>query len=903
VFFTITHVGFSQNPSNNQGYIITKRLLSVEDGLPSRLVNDAVQDKQGFMWFATANGISRYDGKTFKNYNTHNSKIHFDDVVNIFVDAKNRLHIHFKESSAQENTHNNMQVLDLNDYTFKDIQSNISPNSIDSAQSFNRITPKYFIDKQNQWFLFFDNKYVAIRDIKDVSLEGENSIHSVFRDKLNNFWFSTPRGIYQVAIQLNKFQHFFDSDQINKFKFSTRGIYAEDDQQQDNKKSVYALSEFQNFRVQTPKGFAKLNAPGGYALLKKNDIFYISSNRLFSYYPAKDLTRALTTEIIGSPIWSLASFSDSIILMGGSSGILLFNEISQKTSPIRLLQNVKQSPVNIYRILKTKQKGWIAVAENGIYFINTQFEIFDYYGSKHPESEKRLPFTGIFDFYEDKQGIAWLAMNGEGLIRWNWNAANPMSKENFKKFTVNDGLPDDILYRIEEDDLDNLWISSYNGLLKLHKPDLTTKIYTSKDGLANAEFNRISSFKDKEGWMYFGGFNGIDAFNPSEMNTVEDDRSFPFQLVDFTKFSEQKNRLVDVLDEYHSTKKMTMNVGDRFLTVSFSLLDFEKRTHRYRYRIEGMDKDWNYINENTIRISGLPYGKLTLRIEAQCSSGVWNAQEISITIDVMKPFYLQWWFWIVSMVIMLISLFLINSIRIKQLKKANQKLEIKVLERTHKLIDALNEKDQLLSEKNILLTEVHHRVKNNLQVIIGLLELRKEGIEDEKARAAFDEGKSGVTSIAVIHELLYRNDNNGTLDFSVIVKSLTIKMAQLFVAQNKSIQFVIGDFDKQLNIDKSVTLGLILSELLNNAYKYLPANSSNKVLIDLIPGEDGNCIFTFHDNGPGLINTAQFYRATTEGFSIVKRLAKQLKGKASYEFDSGSKFVIQFKDDSTHTRL
>jgi two-component sensor histidine kinase len=867
------------------------------------VVNDALQDKQGFMWFATANGISRYDGNAFKNYNTHNSKIHFDDVVKLSLDSNNQLHIHFRESSAQKNANNNIQVLDLNDYTFKDIQSNIFPNRIDSAQSFKQKTPKYFIDKQNQWFLFFDNKYVAIRDIKDVSLEGENSIHNVFRDKLNNFWFSTPRGIYQVAIQLNKFQHFFDSDQINKFKFSTRGIYTEVNQKQEDKKKIYALSEFQNFRVQTQKGFVTLNAPGGYALLKKKDNFYISFNQLFKYNPANNKVKLLTNDTVIGTTWSLASFSDSIILMGGSSGILLFNEISQKTKPIRLLQNIHQAPVSVYRFLKSSQKGWIAIAENGIYFINNRFEVYDYFGYQHQQKEKRLPFTGIYDLHEDKQGIAWLAMNGEGLIRWNWNAANPMSKENFKRLTVNDGLPDNILYRIEEDDRDNLWISSYNGLLKLHKPDLTTKIYRAKDGLANAEFNRVSSFKDEKGWMYFGGFNGIDAFNPNEMNNDEDERSFPFQLVDFTKYAEKQNKLIDVLGEYHATKKMTMNAGDRFLTVSFSLLDFEKRTHRYRYRIEGMDKDWNYINENTIRISGLPYGKLTLRIEAQRSSGVWNAEEISVPIDVMKPFYLQWWFWIVSMVIILVSVFLINSIRIKQLKKANRKLEMKVLERSYKLIDALNEKDQLLSEKNILLTEVHHRVKNNLQVIIGLLELRKEGIEDEKARAAFDEGKSGVTSIAVIHELLYRNDNNGTLDFSVIVKSLTVKMAQLFVAQNKSIQFVIGDFDKQLNIDKSVTLGLILSELLTNAYKYLPPNSSNKVLIDLIPSEDGNCTFTFHDNGPGLINTAQFNRATTVGFSVVKRLAKQLKGKASYEFDNGSKFVIQFKDDTTQARF
>lgn len=105
---------YAQNQSFNQNHIITKRLLSVEDGLPSRTVKAAAQDKAGFMWFATANGLCRYDGTHFKTFNTKNSKLLSNAVVSIAIDAENHL---FVISNATENNKGifiNVQVLDLN---------------------------------------------------------------------------------------------------------------------------------------------------------------------------------------------------------------------------------------------------------------------------------------------------------------------------------------------------------------------------------------------------------------------------------------------------------------------------------------------------------------------------------------------------------------------------------------------------------------------------------------------------------------------------------------------------------------------------------------------------------------------------------------------------------------------
>lgn len=204
-------------------------------------------------------------------------------------------------------------------------------------------------------------------------------------------------------------------------------------------------------------------------------------------------------------------------------------------------------------------------------------------------------------------------------------------------------------------------------------------------------------------------------------------------------------------------------------------------------------------------------------------------------------------------------------------------------------LDQITQRDE---EKELLLKEIHHRVKNNLQVVSSLLELQaKKG--DESTKTAFADGQSRVKAMALIHEKLYRNDDIASIDFAEYIEQLSGQIASLYSSHSVEIHIEAGGH--QFDIDTAVPLGLILNELITNSFKYAFNATGGQLHISVAKAQDGYELIVA-DNGPGLPEDFNLEKAKSLGLRLVRRLSRQLYGKASYTVTNGARFCIQFKD-------
>ena len=500
-----------------------------------------------------------------------------------------------------------------------------------------------------------------------------------------------------------------------------------------------------------------------------------------------------------------------------------------------------------------------------------------------------LSGLSLLDAWQDQDGNWWLATNGEGLYYW-----SPTTNVS-RQFNITAGFPSDVLYRIEPDAFGNLWISSDYGLIRFHRKDFSVKTYTTADGISHNEFNRTSSFSSADGKLFFGGLNGVISFEPHDFRGDTARLQVPLRVIAFNQFVGSANELVNKTDELLRNQRIVLEPEDKFFTLDFQLLDFTKEDgHRYAYLIEGLDKNWNYINETSVRISGLPYGDFVLRIKAQNQEGVWNTRELSMPLKVLKPVYLQWWFILSLALISGILIYLYIYFRTKQLASDKTRLEETVSERTGQLKQSLSQQTALLLEKDVLMREIHHRVKNNLQVISGLLELQGKNLTDEVAREALLEGRNRVRSIALIHQNLYQFENLSSIDLKRFINDLCRQVQSVF-QKEKKVSLAVEVPDLNLDIDSSVPLGLILNELLSNSFKYaFRETSAGAITVAIRTISEGRFQLTYSDSGPGLSKDFDLKKATTLGLQLVNDLSRQIGGKVTYEFRNGAAFTINF---------
>jgi two-component sensor histidine kinase len=201
------------------------------------------------------------------------------------------------------------------------------------------------------------------------------------------------------------------------------------------------------------------------------------------------------------------------------------------------------------------------------------------------------------------------------------------------------------------------------------------------------------------------------------------------------------------------------------------------------------------------------------------------------------------------------------------------------------------------SEKEALLKEIHHRVKNNLQIISSLLNIQTEYVTDLEVMGAVQESQSRVKAMALIHQLLYQEKNLTRIEFGSYLKQLTSTLSSIFQKPGSQIAVAIHVSDVYFDIETSIPLGLIVTELVSNAYKYaFNGTAEGNIEIDLKPGPDNNHLLMVSDNGPGLPAGTDIHSLKTLGLKLVNILTGQLDGRFSYEYKNGALFMIEFSE-------
>jgi PAS domain S-box-containing protein len=283
------------------------------------------------------------------------------------------------------------------------------------------------------------------------------------------------------------------------------------------------------------------------------------------------------------------------------------------------------------------------------------------------ENSNGLSSDKINCIYEDRSGILWFGTHG-GLNKYDRKG------DAFTHYRMKAGLPSDMILGILEDDRGNFWLSTNNGLLKFNPKTGQFKNYDSSDGLQSNEF-RNGYFKSKNGEMFFGGINGFNAFFP---DSIIDNPYQPDVVITGFKIFNSSVRIGEEIDGLTILKKHISETNEIKLSHKHTTLSFEyvglhyaaPDSNRYAYKMEGLEKHWNYVGNRRFAIyPQLAPGHYVFKVKASNNDNVWNETGASVNIYIPPPYWRQWWFLVLLGAIFISMLFSGHYYRTGRLRK------------------------------------------------------------------------------------------------------------------------------------------------------------------------------------------------------------------------------------------
>ncbi len=228
--------------------------------------------------------------------------------------------------------------------------------------------------------------------------------------------------------------------------------------------------------------------------------------------------------------------------------------------------------------------------------------------------------------------------------------------------------------------------------------------------------------------------------------------------------------------------------------------------------------------------------------------------------------------------------------RTAALAYTNRELHAEVVERQK----AERQLKASLQEKEVLLRELHHRVKNNLQVISSLLQLQSRHVKDPRALELFKESQNRVRSMGLIHEKLYRSRDLARIDMADYVRNLTDHLLHSYGFRDDALTLDVAIDDVRLSIDTVVPCGLLIHELVSNALKHAFPERRGAIRVELRVGPNGRYTLAVSDDGVGIPETLDYRESDSLGLQLVTALAEQLDGDVTLDRERGTTFTIVF---------
>lgn len=699
-------------------------------------------------------------------------------------------------------------------------------------------------ESENLWFGTESGVYIYnLQTKKIISLKhvyndpysiSDNAIYSLYQDRQGGMWIGTYfGGVNYFTESYAQFEKFYPLKGVNSISGKCISEFCQDDQQ-----NIWIGTEDAGLNRFNPRErkFEQRFVPASniHALLLENDKLWVGTFSAGLYVlDTKTLkiishkTSTGNTSLNSNDIYSIYRDYSGTMWIGTTLGLNIYDEKSDIFKPVE--KQTINSQVN--DILEdNKNILWFATLGDGLFSYDKLRNKWTNY--KSPIEKDNVKGEMITCLMEDHDHQVWIGTEGAGLCMYDRN-----SNSFTNKYSTENGLPNDVIYKLIEDDSGNLWGSTNKGIFKLNPRNGKINSYTYYDGLPGNQFNYKSGFKTKDGKIYFGLTKGFISFYPGQIQTFLPPA--PIVISNFQVFNKDvvpgaKDSILRRSIIY--TKELNLPYNRSFFSLGFSVLNYaSSKKYLYAYMLEGRDRDWIYTSQlNRVTYSNLSPGQYIFSLKISNGNEGGNNDVTSLKINILPPFYrtnIAYVAYFLSLIILIVF-----SLRTytKRLKQRNKTALASLEDRKER---------ELYQAKIEFFTNITHEIRTPLSLIKTPLEevMKKLNHNDPNWENLSITQRNTDRLLKLVNELLdFRKAESKGLKLNIlnveiisIIKETISRFIPSAHLKGIKIESALEESEFYADVDPEI-FTKIISNIINNALKH----AETTIQIHLSKSED-----------------------------------------------------------------